>query len=135
MLVNLLNLSTPLGAVVALAGGATLHRGPDGLALAHGYRPPVPTAPAFTVGNVVVLRDAAVLSRHPRLLTHESRHASQYAWSAGPLLVPLYGLAAAWSWLRCGNPFLHNWFERDAGLEDGGYRPGSAVDGRPGRRR
>ncbi|MDP9417237.1 MAG: hypothetical protein M3P48_05250 [Actinomycetota bacterium] len=118
---NLVNLATPLGTLVALAGGARLRRGAQGLLLADGYRLPLPPASAFTVGNVVILRDAASLARRPRLLEHEARHATQYAWCAGPMLLPLYGVAAAWSWLRCGDPFSRNVFECAAGLEDGGY--------------
>ncbi len=118
----MVNLSTPLGFLVAAAGRATLSRGPDGLFLARGYRLPVPAAPAFTIGNVVLLRiDDAALARRPRLLAHEGRHATQYAWCVGPVMLPLYGLAAAWSWLRCGDPATRNVFERLAGLADGGY--------------
>ena len=96
--------------------------GPDGLLLARGYRLRLPAAPAFTIGNVVLLRiDDATLARRPRLLAHESRHATQYAWCAGPVMLPLYGLAVAWSWLRCGDPSSYNVFERLAGLADGGY--------------
>lgn len=120
--VNLVNLSTPLGLLVALAGGARVGTGPQGLLLARGYRLGLPPAPAFTVGNVVLLRlDDAALARRPRLLAHEARHATQYAWCAGPALLPLYGVAAAWSWLRCGDPATRNVFERAAGLADGGY--------------
>ena len=120
--VNVLNLSTPLGLLVAFAGRANLSRGPDGLLLARGFRLRVPTAPAFTVGNVVVVRDGETLVRRPRLLTHEARHATQYAWCVGPLMLPLYGVAAAWSWLRSRDFATDNVFERRAGLEDGGYR-------------
>lgn len=120
---NLVNLSTPLGALVALAGRATLTRGPDGLILARGYRLRVPAAAAFTVGNVILLRlDDAALTRRPLLVTHESRHATQYAWCIGPVLLPLYFAAAAWSWLRCRDFATYNVFERLAGLADGGYR-------------
>lgn len=119
--VNAINLSTPLGLLVALAGGARPRRVAEGLVVAAGYRLPVPPAPAFTVGNVVVVRDGAVLARRPRLLSHESRHATQYAWCGGLPLLPLYALSAGWSWLRCGDPFSRNPFERQAGLEDGGY--------------
>jgi hypothetical protein len=31
-------------------------------------------------------------------------------------------LAAAWSWVRTGDPASRNLFERAAGLADGGYR-------------
>jgi hypothetical protein len=119
--VNVVNLSTPLGLLLALAGRGTLGRGPDGLLLAHAVRLPA-RAPAFTVGNVVLLRlDDAALARRPRLLAHEARHATQYACCVGPLMLPLYGLAAAWSWLRCRDPSSYNVFEVRAGLEDGGY--------------
>lgn len=119
---NWANLSTPLGLLVARVGRARTAVGPDGLVLAHGYQLRVPSAPAFTVGNVVVTRVDDVLARRPRLLVHESRHATQYAVCLGPLLIPLYGLAALWSWLRAGDPATYNVFERLAGLEDGGYR-------------
>jgi hypothetical protein len=119
--VNVVNLSTPLGLLLAVAGRGTLGRGPDGLLLAAAVRLPA-RAPAFTVGNVVLLRlDDAALARRPRLLAHEARHATQYACCVGPLMLPLYGLAAAWSWLRCRDPSSYNVFEVRAGLDDGGY--------------
>lgn len=118
---NAVNGSTLLGLLVARAGGARLDRGPEGLLLASGYRLRVPPAPAFTVGNVIIVREAGLLRRRPRLLAHEARHATQYAWCVGPGLLPLYVLAAGWSWLRHGNPFSANVFERRAGLSDGGY--------------
>jgi hypothetical protein len=37
-------------------------------------------------------------------------------------MLPLYGVAAAWSWLRSRDYATSNVFERLAGLEDGGYR-------------
>jgi hypothetical protein len=131
--VNLVNLSTPLGLLVALAGRADVRRGPDGLLIARGYRLRVPRAPAFTVGNVVLVRlDDEALARRPRLLVHEARHATQYAWCVGPLMIPLYGVAAAWSWVRSRDLAAYNVFERLAGLEDGGYRtrPGDGHDQR-----
>jgi hypothetical protein len=118
---NVVNLSTPLGLALALAGRGTLRRSPDGLLVAHAVRLPA-KAPAFTVGNVVLLRlDDTALARRPRLLVHEARHATQYACCVGPLMLPLYGLAAAWSWLRCRDPSSYNVFEVRAGLADGGY--------------
>jgi hypothetical protein len=120
---NWVNLSTPLGLLAAAVGRARVTRGHDGLILARGYRLRVPSAPAFTVGNVVLIRiEDDALARRPRLLVHEARHATQYAWCVGLVMLPLYGLAAAWSWLRCRNPATYNVFERLAGLADGGYR-------------
>ena len=127
--VNVVNLSTPLGLLVALVGGARFRRGPDGLVLATGFRVPV-RAPAFTLGNVVLLRlDDTALSRRPTLLVHESRHATQYACCVGPIMLPLYLLASVWSLLRCGDPSSYNLFEVRAGLADGGYT--HARDRRP----
>jgi hypothetical protein len=119
---NLLNTSTLVGVVLAKLGGARLNRGPDGLLLAHGYRLPIPPAPAFTVGNVVLVRDAERLVRRPALLAHEARHATQYAWCVGPVMWVPYLVASAWSWLRTGDPASRNWFERHAGLAAGGYQ-------------
>ena len=119
--VNVINLSTLLGLALALAGRGRVRRGPDGLLLAHAVRLPA-RAPAFTVGNVVLLRlDEAALARRPRLLVHEARHATQYACCVGLLMLPLYGLAAGWSWLRCRDASSYNVFEVRAGLADGGY--------------
>lgn len=135
-LANLLNGSTAVGLLLARLGGADVAPGPHGLRLAAGHRSwfPAPRAPAVTVGDVVLLRMTREQAlRRPALLRHEARHAAQWAWWLGPLgFLPAYGLAAAWSWLRLRDAALGNWFEVDAGLEDGGYvRAGSP---RPGRR-
>lgn len=120
--INVFNLSTPLGLLAALIGRARVERAADGLLVAKGYRFPIPPAPAFTVGNVVLLRlTDEQLARRPLLLAHEARHSTQYAWCIGPVLLPLYFLAAGWSWLRCRDFAWHNVFERLAGLADGGY--------------
>jgi hypothetical protein len=125
---NLVNLSTPAGWAVARVGGARLRRGRDGLAVGHGYGLAVPPAPAFTLGNVVLLRQEVPTGADPigsvpvALLRHEERHASQYAWCGGILMPVLYLGAAGWSWLRTGDFFSRNLFERRAGLADGGYR-------------
>jgi Domain of unknown function (DUF4157) len=121
---NVVNLSTPVGLLVAAAGRCRLRNGGDGLLVASGYRWRVPAAPAFTLGNVIVLRiDEAALARRPRLLAHEARHATQYACCLGVTMLPLYFLAAGWSWARVRDFSSHNIFERLAGLEDGGYPP------------
>ncbi|MGH9258682.1 MAG: hypothetical protein ACRD08_02110 [Acidimicrobiales bacterium] len=120
--INVINLSTALGLLIALLGRARFQRGPDGLLLAKGYRLPVPPAPAFTVGNVVMLRISDErLARRPRLLVHEGRHSTQYAWCLGPVMLVLYVLAAALSWVLTGDPASRNVFERHAGLKAGGY--------------
>lgn len=137
---NLVNLSTPLGLLLASAGQARLRRGPDGLLLAEGYRWRFPVAGAFTIGNVVLTRrrfDWPLGARGPsvpgagapsgsglsvRVLAHEGRHAWQWL-ACGPLFLPAYGLALGWSWWRTGNTGSANLFEQLAGLADGGYPP------------
>lgn len=136
VVLNLVNLSTPFGLLVALLGGCRLNRLPRGLVLATGYRYAVPRAVAFTVGNVVLSRHDAdrILSR-PALLAHEERHTWQYAALLGLPLLPLYLLAAGWSWLATGSIAAHNPFERWAGLESGGYPTVSPRQQRPRRPR
>jgi hypothetical protein len=130
--VNVVNLSTLLGLLVAAAGHARIGRGPDGLLLARDYRLAVPQAPAFTIGNVILVRlTDEQLSRRPALLKHEARHATQYALCIGPVMLPLYFLAAGWSWLRCRDFAWHNVFERLAGLGDGGYSDPRPAGHRP----
>src|SRR5687768_1254207 len=88
---NVVNLSTPLGLLVAALGRSRLRRGPRGLVLASDYRLPLPAAPAFTVGNVVVSpRPAEFLDGRPALLRHEERHSWQYAVCLGLPMLPLY---------------------------------------------
>jgi hypothetical protein len=119
---NLANLSTPLGMLLARLGRASgVTRGGDGIRVYGGYRLPVPNAPAFTVGNVVLVRDVQDLTDRPLLLAHETRHSTQYAFCLGPVMLPLYLLGAGVSLLLCGDYASYNPFERLAGLADGGY--------------
>ena len=122
---NLINLSTPLGLVLALTGRARFARGPHGVIVAHGYRSPIPAprAGAVTVGDVVLLRlDEEQLARLPNLLDHEARHSTQWACFLGPIgFLPAYMLASAWSWWHSGDFAVRNLFEMRAGLVDGGY--------------
>lgn len=115
---NAVNLTTPLGLAVGRLGGARFARGRDGLVVGHGYRLGFPVARAFTLGNTVVAR--APLADDSRLMVHEARHATQYAF-LGLLLLPAYGVAALWSRARTGDWASANVFERRAGLADGGY--------------
>lgn len=123
-MLNTLNLSTPLGLALAAAVRTPLRRGPDGLIIAEHYRPLLPVAGAFTVGNVVFTRwTARELVSRPGLLAHEARHSTQYAACLGLPFLPLYFGAALLSFARTGDPASLNPFERLAGLEDGGYAP------------
>lgn len=118
--VNLANGSTLAGLGVALAGRARVARSADGLLTGTGYRLPVPPAPAFTMGNVIITRHPE-LPADSRLFRHEARHTTQYAWCGGLLMLPLYFTAAGVSWLLCGDFGPWNVFERGAGLADGSY--------------
>jgi hypothetical protein len=118
--VNLANGSTVAGLGVAVGGGARLARSVDGLVTATGYRLPVPPAPAFCLGNVILTRGDDIDPGSP-LFRHEARHATQYAWSGGVAMVPLYLMAAGVSWTLTGDFGARNFFERLAGLADGGY--------------
>ena len=129
---NMMNLTTPLGLAVALAGRARLHRGPDGLILADDYRPRFPVAGAFTIGNVVASAGSVTQleEQRPGSLAHEGLHAWQYAVT-GVWFYPAYAVASAWSAWRTGSPALQNPFERHAGLVSGGYVKAPGTGPRP----
>ena len=119
---NWINLTTPVGLLVAGLGGARVRRQPDGLFVAEGYRFRFPDAGAFTIGDVVVTAAtmARLEARTPGVLGHEKLHAQQYA-VGGVWFLPAYLLGSAWSLARTGNPAWANPFERHAGLVTGGY--------------
>ena len=117
---NLVNGSTLSGLAVARLGRARLARGQDGLLTGTGYALPVPSAPAFTVGNVIITRRPWI-DAESDLFRHEARHATQYAWCGGLLMLPFYYAGAGVSWLLSGDVGAWNPFERLAGLADGGY--------------
>ena len=91
--------------------------------LAEHYRPGFPVAAAFTVGNVVVTRSdwATMQRRFPELLAHEERHTWQYLYCLGLPYYLVYSACMLWSVLRTGDRAAANFFERQAGLADGGY--------------
>src|SRR4029453_3822953 len=123
---NLINLSTPLGMLIAKLGHAWLAEGPRGLLIASGFSLPLPHAAAFTVGNVVLYRTGReIAGADAVLLSHEEKHSTQYAWCLGLPFFPLYLASAGWSLLRTGNPASRNFFERRAGLAAGGYQRGA----------
>jgi hypothetical protein len=122
LVANLVNGSTLAGLLVAAAGRARLGRAADGLLIGERYRLPVPPAPAFTLGNVILTRtDRDSFRQAESLLTHEARHATQFACCAGLVMLPMYFAAAGWSWVLTGDFGSRNVFERRAGLADGGY--------------
>jgi hypothetical protein len=67
-------------------------------------------AAAITFGHVVLARDRALLSM---TRSHERVHVRQYeTW--GPLFIPAYLLAGAWSFASGTGAYEGNYFERDA---------------------
>src|SRR6266567_1411881 len=133
--INLANGSTLVGLGVAALGGARVARSADGLFVGTGYRLPVPPAPAFCLGNVLLTRLDGI-APGSALFRHEARHDTQYACCGGVVMVPLYLAAAAVSWALTGDFGARNVFERRAGLTGGGYtdkprgprlRPGRSV--------
>jgi len=122
LVANLVNGSTLAGVLVAAAGRARLASGGDGLLIGDRYRLPLPPAPAFCLGNVIMTRNERdALLREQALLAHEARHATQFAWCAGLVMLPLYFTAAGVSWMMTGDFGSRNIFELRAGLTDGGY--------------
>jgi len=117
------NGTTAVGLLVALATGAKIRRGRNGVLIAEGYRRKVPPATCFTVGSVIMCRRTAewlLAEERSALLAHESRHAGQYA-VLGPLFWPAYWLSCAYSYALTGSYGCRNVFERHAGLHTGGY--------------
>ncbi|MGO0578008.1 hypothetical protein [Ornithinimicrobium panacihumi] len=127
---NWINLSTPLGLLLAKIGGARIRKGPARSYLADYYRWTFPAGGAFTVGDVIITRhDLDLLAeRRPTLVGHELLHSNQWAYCLGLPFLPLYVASMAWSWLRTGDRAARSFFEREAGLETGGYRD---VEPRP----
>ena len=121
---NWINLSTPLGLLIARIGGATITRRGRGTYLAVGYRFGFPVASAFTIGSVIASRhDIDWLRERPLLLQHEDRHCTQYAFCFGVVMLPLYFLFVGISYALAGDHSSYNPFERLANLSDGGYPP------------
>ena len=117
------NGTTGAGLLVALATGAKVRRGRNGVLIAEGYRRKLPPATCFTVGSVIITRREADWLLHTdrsELFDHESKHASQYA-VLGPLFWPAYWAACGYSYARTRSFALRNTFERHAGLVAGGY--------------
>lgn len=87
------------GVVEAYGGGLTwlMHRKSTGML-------------AVTLGHVVLGRSLDALET---TYDHERVHVRQYErW--GPLMLPLYGIFSAEAFLRGGDPYRDNRFEREA---------------------
>jgi hypothetical protein len=121
---NIVNLTTPIGLLIAVIGGARVKRGPRGLLVGEGYRLKFPVASAFTIGSVITTTRTwpEELRRNPELFDHEERHTWQYLYCVGLPFYPAYGVCLVWSMLRTGDRAAQNFFERSAGLASGGYR-------------
>ncbi len=110
-------LSVPFVLAALLSGGRV--RLVEGVLEVHGraiawlFRRAVPLpggAAAMTLGHMVLGRDAAALER---CRVHEQAHVRQYeTW--GPFFLPAYFIASLFAYLRGGNPYWDNPFERDA---------------------
>lgn len=124
-LANWCNGSTVLGLVLGFGGRGRFQR-VGSLLLFDEVRLPFVTASAMTVGSVVLVPQrtlADAVARIPRLVEHEEEHAWQWAYCCGLPFLPLYAAASWWSMHRTGNRAHANFFEVQAGLETGGYRP------------
>jgi len=122
--VNWINLSTPLGLLIATLGSARIESRGRGTYLAGDYRWSFPAASAFTVGSVIMSKnDLDWLRERPVLLRHEDRHCTQYGYCIGVPMLPLYFLGAGLSYAVAGDHSSYNPFERLADLDDGGYPP------------
>lgn len=97
------------GSVQRVAGVLEAAGGWPGRCLRHGF-PFSGSVAAMTLGHVVlgVSQEALVATR-----AHERAHVRQFErW--GVLLLVLYPLAGLAAWLRGGNPYYDNVFEREA---------------------
>ena len=116
--VNALNLSTLAGMLVVKIRGGSLTSGPDGLVVARNVRRRVGFAGGVTLGNVIIVPEHIALTQE--LFEHEAAHASQWA-ACVAFFLPLYWIACLWSWIRTGDYYSRNTFERRANLVKGGY--------------
>src|ERR1700745_748358 len=112
--INLANGWTLAGRGVAALGGARVARSADRLFVGTGYRLPVPPAPAFCLGNVIVTRLDG-LDPPSAVDRRGARHPPQYACGGGRVGGPLSRGGAAVSWLLTGDTGCRNVFERRAG--------------------
>lgn len=134
---NMVNLSTPLGLLLGLAGRGNFRRSGH-LIVAENVTLPLINASAMTVGDVVLIPKRTLeeaTARIPTLMAHEEEHAWQWTYCLGLPFLPLYLASMGWSMLRSGDRATANHFEVQAGLATGGYREGTKVPVKEGIRR
>jgi hypothetical protein len=97
------------GRVARVGSAIEAHGGWVGRLLAHAV-PVRGGADALTLGHVVLGQNPDSLERQR---AHERVHVRQCErW--GPLFLPAYACASLVAWLRGGDPYLDNRFEREA---------------------
>lgn len=80
---------------------------------------------AVTLGHVILAPGRPELERSR---AHEQVHVRQYErW--GPFFLPAYAASSAWQFLRGGDPYLDNVFEREARATEALAAGGSGGDG------
>jgi len=114
------------GATAELRNGVLEAHGP-GVRRILGALPVAFKVQAITFGHVVLGRDPGCLDR---TRAHERVHVEQsQRW--GPLFIPAYLLAGAFAWLRGGDAYRDNPFERQAYAAERRYATSSSARPRP----
>lgn len=127
---NRLNLSTPLGLLIAkIIGGTTIHY-KNKIYINYGRKGKYIKANAITIGDVILAKKAKGCklceSGNPHdlsnaILRHELKHSEQFAKFGGIIFLALYLFASIKSYIIYKNVWQGNIYEIQAGLEDGGY--------------
>lgn len=106
------------GARVRVREGVLEAHGP-GIAKSFDVLPSTRPIAAMTLGHVVVARDLDALES---TRAHERIHVHQYErW--GPFFVPAYACASVIAWIRRGDAYRDNVFERQARQRAGELAP------------
>ena len=127
---NRINLSTPLGLLIAkIFGGATIQLN-NGIYVNYGRKGKYNNSWAITIGDVILTKTdknckLCQSGKHHdlsnALLRHELVHSEQYAKFGGLIFLALYLFASIKSFIIYRNRWQGNIYEIQAGLQDGGY--------------